>query len=60
VAGAVVVVVGTSVTLVSACWKAASVAASTAPVGSTPSAVWNAFSASVSCGDQVPSIGPVQ
>ena len=40
--------------------KAANVAVSTAPVGSTPSAVWNACSAVVSSSLQMPSIGPVQ
>src|SRR6476646_2226599 len=44
----------------SACSKAAIVAASTTPVGSTPSAVWKSFNAAVSSSVQTPSIGPVQ
>ncbi len=40
--------------------SAATVAASTAPVGLTPNSVWNSFSASVSAGVQVPSTGPSQ
>ena len=42
------------------CWRALSVAASTAPVGGTPRADWKAINASVSSGVQVPSTGPVQ
>jgi hypothetical protein len=41
-------------------WSAAIVAASTVPVGGTPSATWKFFRASVSAGVQVPSTGPVQ
>ena len=40
--------------------RAAIVAASTAPVGFTPSSVWNAFSASVRAGVHSPSTGPDQ
>ena len=51
IAGALVVVEVSSVSRsASACWKAASVAASTTPDGSTPSAVWNSISACVSSG----------
>jgi hypothetical protein len=57
---AVVVVVGGFLAFSSACWKAANVAASTAPVGSTPSAVWNCFRVSVRSWVQMPSMGPLQ
>ena len=40
--------------------SASNVAVSTSPLGVTPRAVWNAVSASVSSGVQVPSTGPVQ
>ena len=40
--------------------RAAIVAASTVPVGFTPSSAWNAFSASVRAGVHSPSTGPVQ
>ncbi len=56
----VVVAVARSVTAASATWKAARVAASTSPVGGTPSSVWNAWSAAVSSSVHTPSIGPVQ
>ena len=62
VAGGPVVVVGVGgASLVDrACWKAAKVAASTTPVGSTPSAIWNSFSAAVSSSVHTPSIGPAR
>jgi hypothetical protein len=43
-----------------ACSSAAMVAASTVPVGSTPNAVWNDFSASVKASVHFPSTGPSQ
>ena len=43
-----------------ACSRAAMVAASTVPVGSTPNAVWKDFSASVKAGVHFPSTGPSQ
>src|SRR3954454_21556780 len=55
-AGAVVGVLPGS-RLATACWKAAIVAASTTPVGSTPSAVWKSFKACVSSSVQMPSTG---
>ena len=40
--------------------SAATVAASTSPVGLTPSSVWKAFTASVRAGVHSPSTGPSQ
>ena len=59
VAGSVVVVNKPSRAAM-ASWKAARVAASTSPVGSTPSSVWKAWSAAVSSSVHSPSMGPVQ
>jgi hypothetical protein len=49
-AGTVVVDVAAAFPCAIACSKAASVAASTAPVGGTPRSVWKRISASVSSG----------